>query len=70
MTVVSNTTPLNYLILIGRADLLNELYLNVVIPEGVFNELTAPSTPKLVRDWMSDKPSWLNVQQAPPGIAG
>lgn len=70
MTVVSNTTPLNYLILIGRAELLNQLYLNVVIPEAVFKELTSPSTPKSVRDWMADKPAWLSVQQATSGVTG
>jgi len=69
MTVVSNTT-LNYLILIGRADLLSKLYRNVVIPDAVFNELTTPSTPKLVRDWMADKPAWLSVQQAPSNVVG
>jgi predicted nucleic acid-binding protein len=42
MTVVSNTTPLNYLILIGRADILGKLYGRVVIPEAIFDELTAP----------------------------
>jgi predicted nucleic acid-binding protein len=55
MTVVSNTTPLNYLILIGRVDVLSKLYELVIIPEPVFNELTAPSTPQLVRDWIANK---------------
>jgi predicted nucleic acid-binding protein len=70
MTVVSKTTPLNYLILIGRAEILSKLYEQVVIPEAVFNELTTPSTPKLVRDWIADRPGWLTIQQAPPVIAG
>lgn len=70
MTVVSNTTPLNYLILIGRADILSKLYVLVVIPEAVFNELTAPSTPQLVREWIANKPDWLIVQRAPSDIAG
>lgn len=70
MTVVSNTTPLNYLILIGRADILSKLYELVVIPEAVFNELTAESTPQLVRDWMTNKPAWLEVRQAPQAIVG
>jgi len=69
MTVVSNTTPLNYLILIGRVDLLSKLYGSVIIPEAVFNELTAPSTPRLVRDWIANKPSWLLIQQAPQVIS-
>jgi predicted nucleic acid-binding protein len=69
MTVVSNTTPLNYLILIGRAEILRHLFGDVVIPEAVFNELTAASTPTSVRDWIANKPAWLIVQQAPPVLA-
>lgn len=65
MTVVSNTTPLNYLILIGCVELLSKLYESVVIPEAVFKELSAPSTPQLVRSWVATRPSWLTVQQAP-----
>jgi len=70
MIVVSNTTPLNYLILIGRSEILSKLYQQVVIPKAVFNELTAPSTPVMVRDWIADRPGWLTIQQAPPVIAG
>jgi predicted nucleic acid-binding protein len=70
MTVVSNTTPLNYLILIGRANVLGKLYGQVFIPEAVFNELTSASTPQLVRAWIDNKPVWLIVQQAPPVIVG
>jgi predicted nucleic acid-binding protein len=69
MTVVSNTTPLNYLILIGRVDVLSKLYELVIIPEAVFNELTAPSTRQLVRDWIANKPTWLMIQQAPHFIS-
>lgn len=65
--VVSNTTPLNYLTLIGRANILSSLYELVVIPEAVFNELTAP---QLVREWITNKPAWLEVRQAPPTAVG
>jgi len=70
MTVVSNTTPLNYLILIGQADILSKLYELVVIPEAVFNELTAQSTPQLVHEWIANKPDWLKVREAPATIVG
>jgi predicted nucleic acid-binding protein len=65
MRVVSNTSPLNYLILIGRANILPKLFELVVIPEAVFNELTSASTPQLVSDWIANKPKWLVVQRAP-----
>jgi predicted nucleic acid-binding protein len=37
--VVADTSPINYLILIGHADLLLRLYAQVLIPEEVFAEL-------------------------------
>ena len=61
MTVVSNTSPLNYLILIGHADILSKLYEAVEIPRAVFDELQDPRSPGLVRKWMKDPPTWLRV---------
>jgi predicted nucleic acid-binding protein len=65
MSVVSNTTPLNYLILIGRDEILRVLYESIVIPTAVFNELTSYRAPSLVRHWTLNKPNWLSVQEAP-----
>lgn len=39
MIVVADTSPINYLILIEAADILRNLYGNVVIPEAVVQEL-------------------------------
>jgi predicted nucleic acid-binding protein len=63
MSVVSNTTPLNYLILIGRVEILGDLHELIVIPGAVYEELTSPNTPKLVKDWTLNKPDWLRVQE-------
>ena len=63
MTVVSNTTPLNYLILIGRVEILSALYSQVVVPQAVFLELTSVKAPEVVRDWVTNAPSWLYVEQ-------
>jgi predicted nucleic acid-binding protein len=65
MSVVSNTTPLNYLILIERVELLAALYEGVVVPEAVFGELTSESAPYSVREWTLNKPDWLSVQTTP-----
>lgn len=65
MIAVSNTTPLNYLVLIGRAEILSSLYELVVIPGAVFAELTSAHAPNLVRDWTLRKPDWLRVQETP-----
>lgn len=52
MIVVADTSPLNYLILIGEANLLYELYGRVLIPEAVFSELAHPIAPPAVVDWI------------------
>lgn len=64
MIVISDTSPLNYLILIECVHVLPALYGSVVIPEGVFEELQRPNTPEAVREWMSAHPNWLEVRRA------
>jgi predicted nucleic acid-binding protein len=68
MIVVSDTSPLNYLVLIRAEHLLPVLFQDVRIPPAVANELRNVDTPQLVRDWMEDRPSWLRIQ-APVGRA-
>ena len=53
MIVISDTSPINYLILIECVNVLPELYGRVVIPEGVFEELQRQSTPQVVREWIA-----------------
>ena len=62
MIVVSNTSPLNYLILIGQAEVLETLYGKVAIPLAVSSELQAVTTPQEVRDWMAALPPWCEVR--------
>jgi predicted nucleic acid-binding protein len=59
--VVSDTSPLRYLVLIGQADLLPRLYTELLIPETVAAELNQPRTPAVVRDWLTHRPDWLKV---------
>ena len=59
--IVSDTTPLNYLVLIDAVELLPRLYQRVLIPPAVRDELTRPKTPETVRRWMAQPPSWLEV---------
>jgi predicted nucleic acid-binding protein len=66
MTVVSNTTPLNYLILINEIDILPQLYVRVDIPDAVLQELSSPRAPGQVREWLRRKPDWLIVHSIPP----
>jgi predicted nucleic acid-binding protein len=60
--VVSDTSPLHYLILCGAETVLPRLFTQVVIPPTVFRELQQPNTPAPVRQWASSLPSWATVQ--------
>lgn len=61
MIVVSNTSPLNYLILIKQDSVLERLYGKVFIPLAVAAELQAATAPKEVRSWMAALPAWCEV---------
>lgn len=64
MIVISDTSPINYLILIGEIDLLEVLFTRIVVPQAVFSELQHTKTPQPVKDWIANAPSWLEVKQA------
>ena len=75
MIVIADTTPLNYLILIGEVDILARLYGRVVIPPAVHQELISHGAPEPVRLWALTPPSWLDIQSPslatfdfPPGL--
>ena len=63
MTVVNNTSPISYLILIGEEELLPALYDHVLIPEAVRRELSHPEGPDPVREWMPSSPSWITTRE-------
>jgi predicted nucleic acid-binding protein len=66
--VVSNTSPLNYLILIEAIDVLALLYERVVISPSVYQELRAPKTPEVVRRWIEHHPDWLETSPEPGSV--
>jgi predicted nucleic acid-binding protein len=59
--VVSDTGPLNYLLLIDRIEFLPEFYELVAIPSAVIEELTRKASPQVVRVWVSNLPEWTRV---------
>ncbi len=61
--VVSDTSPLHYLILCGADGVLARLFDQVVIPPIVFAELQHPSTPARVQEWMQALPAWVAVRK-------
>ena len=60
--VVSDTSPLHYLILCDAQEVLKSLFTEVVIPPTVFHELQHANTPTPVREWAASLPSWVRVQ--------
>jgi len=63
MVVVTDTSPINYLILTGYIDVLPVLHGEVVIPQAVARELRDPRTPELVRQWIGAPPAWCAIQR-------
>lgn len=64
--VVSNTSPLNYLVLIDQIHLLSALYRRVVIPPSVYQELSAAETPEVVRSWLANPTESLEIKSEVP----
>lgn len=60
--VVSDTTPLNYLILIGKIDVLPSLFGSLIVPPAVIAEMNHPKAPVSVAQWASSPPHWLKIQ--------
>ena len=60
--VVSDTSPLHYLILCQAEFILPNLFQKVVIPTAVFRELQSPHAPLSVRQWFISLPNWVEVQ--------
>ncbi|MGD9634154.1 MAG: hypothetical protein AB7G28_06070 [Pirellulales bacterium] len=59
MIIVSDSGPLAYLILIGFADYLPQLYGEVYLPPSVLDELKHPRSPVIA--WTHSLPGWLKV---------
>jgi predicted nucleic acid-binding protein len=59
--VVSDSSPLNYLVLIDAIDLLPRIFSRVLIPPAVLRELSCEDTPTPVRNWVTAPPFWLSV---------
>jgi predicted nucleic acid-binding protein len=62
--VVADTSPINYLLLIGQIAVLESLYGQVVIPPEVLAELTDGDAPPEVLRWIDSPPEWLHVRPA------
>jgi len=61
--VVTDTSPINYLILTEYVDVLPVPHGHVVIPQAVARELRDPRTPERVRQWTAAPPVWCSIQR-------
>lgn len=60
--VVSDTTPLNYLILLGHIEVLPQLFGKLLIPPAVIREMQHAKAPRVVSDWAICLPDWVEVR--------
>jgi hypothetical protein len=63
--VISDTGPINYLVLIGHIDLLPILFERVIMPVAVLDELADADAPPPVGVWIANPPNWIEVRESP-----
>jgi predicted nucleic acid-binding protein len=61
MLVVSDASPLNYLVRIGHECVLPALFSRVLVPVEVARELSQPGTPEIVRAFIRQEHDWLEI---------
>ena len=62
MLVVSDHSPVRYLRVLACEHVLPILFGHVLLPRAVLRELQHPHTPAVVRTWMAEPPTWLEVR--------
>ncbi|NJL87722.1 MAG: DUF3368 domain-containing protein [Leptolyngbyaceae cyanobacterium SM1_1_3] len=62
MLVVSNTSPISYLVVIEQIELLPRLFGGILIPETVRDELASLKAPLVVQQWIASPSTWLTIQ--------
>lgn len=61
MIVVADTSPINYLVLIGQIHLLPHFYEQVLAPPAVWDEFHHRETPEPLRTWIAATPKWFKL---------
>lgn len=64
MIVVSDTTPIHYLILVGEESILPATFGEIIVPEAVAAEMTHRNAPSPVREWIANPPDWVMIESA------
>lgn len=64
--VIADTSPINYLLLIGYIEILPALFDRVILPSAVWDELKHPKAPPVVQNWVAAPPPWVDVRPSIP----
>ena len=62
MITISDTTPIHYLIILERAEILPKIFGEIIIPEAVAEEMMHPKAPPEVRNWIASPPEWVHIR--------
>lgn len=62
--VITDTSPVNYLVQIGQIDVLEKLFGRVIMPAAVLSELRHSRAPAAVARWVATMPAWIEVVRA------
>ena len=62
MIVISDTGPLRYLAVLGRAELLPQLFGQILCPSAIISECQHPKAPVALRALITTQPEWLVIQ--------
>jgi len=65
MIVISDTSPILYLLLIDQIELLPRLYQTIIIPDVVRAEMQSTGAPISLREWIANPPCWLEIRPVP-----
>ncbi len=63
MIVVSDTSPLNYLVLTESQHILPKLFKRILIPEAVRQELESAGAPDAIKQFLATEPDWLETHR-------
>jgi len=68
--IVSDTGPINYLVIIGQIGLLPQLADRIVLPFSVHGEMLDVRAPEIVRTWAGKLPDWIELRSSTPTVGG
>ena len=61
MIAVSDTSPINYLVLIDCVHVMPVLFERVLVPQAVFAELSSVGAPSKIHQWLASSPVWFKI---------